>query len=148
MPTSGDAYEVHRSGKWIAVAPEEIGAGEHYRQTNNGLRVYRGGKGIFVGPVDTASHASGVLDQQDQPGGASQPGVASQPGANVGDVEIDECFGVLCQYARSGFVEGYGRIKFLKCALKNKPIMDLEICPNLKWRRNWKGEITINEHKA
>jgi hypothetical protein len=142
MPTSGDAYEVHRSGKWIAVAPEEIGAGERYRQTNNGLRVYRGGKGLFVGPVDTASHASGVLDQPDQTDGASQPG------ANVGDVEIDECFGVLCQYARSGFVEGYGRIKFLKCALKNKPIMDLEICPNLKWRRNWKGEITINEHKA
>jgi hypothetical protein len=138
-----ERFEVCRSGVWQDVPPGDICWGEKYRHYKDGVRLRRGDKILFLGPVEPVEDGhpdtSGVLVGADSEGRVEEPATEDEP--------IGDCIGIQCPHAMSGVVLEYGKVRFLKCALKNKPIMDLKVCPELKWRRNWKGEITIDGFK-
>jgi hypothetical protein len=141
MTESAERFEVYRLGSWRAVAPEEIGWGELYRHYKDGVRLRRGDQILFAGPVNPPGpvDTSGVLAEADSQGRADADDPCDDDPCD--DEPIGDCIGIVCDHARSGQVSGYGKVRFLKCALKNKAIMELKVCPQMKWRRNWKGEI-------
>jgi len=133
MTMIADAFEVYRCGKWVRIAPEQIVRGEHYRRMRNGVRVSAVPE---IGPVDMDRAAVDPVIEQN---------VNSAPVDSRQDRPVGKCWGLVCDHAMSGYLDGYEKITFLKCAKANgAPVKDMQVCPLSKWRRNWKGEATID----
>lgn len=135
-----ETFEACRGGEWIRVAPADIRRGELYRRLQNGIRTSHNGKSVFIGPVDMMTCERKADNAESAVIGGSQ---------DDGNRPVENCWGFRCEYAVSGTLPEYGEVSFLKCAKQNnRPVMDMSICPVLKWRRNRKGEVSIDGHQA